>query len=215
MNNQEIKIVAEDLEYLRDGWGPDIPEPDIRRGSAILRRLLVESAFSEAWRSAGFKNQPKIIAVDLLNFVDENYLKDIECCLAWGANFRGGFMLGPCITRNPMSQKMPPPGIRADGFPGEREFTIPELMESIAGISEGKAVKRREIIKYIANVKGGIHLRSKKRKEEIILIKKIEKFENRINAHTSDGLLVETVAIAQAVGQSDDANKLINYAKSI
>jgi len=43
----------------------------------------------------------------------------------------------------------------------------------------------------------------------------MEKFEKKITAHTTDGILVETVSIAQAVGMSDDAQKLISYANKI
>ncbi len=216
MDNEQIKYIAEDLEYLRDGWGPDVLEPDIRRGSAVLRRLLVESSFSQAWRAAGFEKQPRVIAVDLRNIFEKLNLELVICSLAWGAHFRGVFMSSPCIypgTTIPMGK--PSPAIRKDGFPGEREFYITEYMESLSGIAEGIHVNRREIVKYVANVKGGVHLSSKRRSAEKKLIKKMKMFEKKIMAHTTDGILVEIVSIAQAIGMSDDARKLIEYANRI
>lgn len=215
MNNEQIKYIAEDLEYLRDGWGPDIPDPDIRRGSAVLRRLLVESSYSQAWRAAGFEKQPKVIAVDLNNVLGEDNLDAVVCSLAWGAHFRGLFMASPCINKGskPIGTATPP--IREDGYPGEREFFLSDYMESLSGVADGIHVNRREIIKYVANVKGGVHLSPKRRAEEKKLIKKMEKFEKKITAHTTDGILVEIVSIAQAIGMSDDAKTLIEYANKI
>ena len=99
MNPTELKVVIEDLEHLRDGWGPDIKDPDIRRGSCVLRRLLVENIYSRAWRAAGLKRQPIVIAVDLDKIIGGE-TKSVVCCLAWGANFRGLYMATPLINRD-------------------------------------------------------------------------------------------------------------------
>ena len=55
MDATDIAIVAEDLIHLRDDWGGEITDAQIRRGSAVLRRLLVEDAYGQAWRAAGLK----------------------------------------------------------------------------------------------------------------------------------------------------------------
>ncbi|WP_144395603.1 hypothetical protein [Pleionea sediminis] len=215
MNSEQIKYIAEDLEYLRDGWSPDINEPDIRRGSAVLRRLLVEFAYTQAWKAAGFEKQPKVIAVDLdsiLGCVDDS---DIICSLAWGAEFRGLYMSTPCVNRGSFALGSASPPMRKKGFPGEREFYLNEFVESTSGLASGTKVNRREVIKYVANVKGGVHLSSKRRTDEKALIKKLEKFEQKISAHTTDGILVEIVSIAQAIGMSEDAHQLIEYANRI
>lgn len=215
MSPEQIKYIAEDLEYLRDGWGPDIAEPDIRRGSAALRRLLVESAYTQAWKSAGFDKQPRVIAVDLESILDGVAEKDIVCAIAWGANFRGLYMATPLVNRGSSAMGSASPPIRENGFPGEREFYLSEFVESPSGMATGTTVNRREVIKYVANVKGGVHLSSKRRTEEKALIKKLEKFEKKITAHTTDGIFVEIVSIAQAIGMSEDADNLIEFAKRI
>jgi hypothetical protein len=215
MDSEQIKYIAEDLEYLRGGWSPDIPDPDIRRGSAVLRRLLVEFSYSKAWRAARFDKQPKVIAVDLKNVFGESNMGSVMFSLAWGAHFRGILMASPCKNRGSTPIGTPTPAIRIAGYPGEKEFYITEYLESLSGIADGINVNRREIIKYVANVKGGVHLSSKRRSAEKVLIKKMEKFENKITVHFTDGILVEIVSIAQAIGTSDDAQKLIDYAKKI
>lgn len=215
MSPDQIKYIAEDLEYLRDAWKPDIAEPDIRRGSAVLRRLLVEFAYTQAWKAAGFDKQPKVIAVDLDSIFEGVEDSDIVCSLAWGANFRGLYMATPCVNKGSSAMGNASPPMRENGFPGEREFYLSEFVESPSGLASGTKVNRREVIKYVANVKGGVHLSSKRRTEEKALIKKLEKFEKKISAHTTDGILVEIVSIAQAIGMSEDARKLIEYANRI
>lgn len=52
MTRDDLRLVAEDLEYLAE-WGPDITDREIRHGSAVLRRLLVEGVYGTAWRAIG------------------------------------------------------------------------------------------------------------------------------------------------------------------
>jgi len=104
----------------------------------------------------------------------------------------------------------PPPAIRENGYPFERFFTLSEYLSSPSGVVEGRSFNRREVIKYIANVKGGVHLSAQQRKQEEKLIARLGKIEKKIMVHNTDGLLVEAVAIAQALGTSDDAKKFIN-----
>jgi len=213
MNPNELSVVIEDLEHLRDEWGPNIQDPDIRRGSAVLRRLLVENVYSRAWRDAGFERQPTVIAVDINKMIGDE-TASVVCCLAWGVRFRGVHMATVLNNRGakPVGNASAP--LREDGYPGEREYSISEFTESTAGIAEGVLVSRREVIKYVANIKGGVHLGQKTKAAEKKLIRKLEKFEQKIQNHTTDGILVELVAIAQAIARSDDAAKLINTLKT-
>lgn len=53
----ELRVVAEDLEYVRDSCEDgDISNAGIRRTSATLRGLLVERGYAKAWRLAGLRN---------------------------------------------------------------------------------------------------------------------------------------------------------------
>jgi len=62
MTPDDLRIVADDLQYLAE-WGPEISDGKIRRGSAVLRRLLVEDVYGHAWREIGKDKQPSLIAV--------------------------------------------------------------------------------------------------------------------------------------------------------
>jgi hypothetical protein len=64
---------------------------------------------------------------------------------------------------------------------------------------------------YIANVKGGVHLSAKQRTAEEKLVARLGKIEKKITVHTTDGLLVEIVAIGQALGKSEDAHSFTEH----
>ena len=212
MDRDSIIAVAEDLEYLAT-WKGDITDPEIRRGTAVLRRLLVEDAYGAAWRAVGKSRQPSLIAVDLDLMVGDHW-NSMEIALAGGAEFRGLKTAALSLHRacGPIGAT-PPPAIRPDGYPFERVFALSEYLKSTSGIVGGRRFNRREVIKYIANVKGGVHLSAHVRKEEAKLIERLGKAEKRILMHNSDGLLVEAVAIAQSLGGSDDAKEFVRTAR--
>jgi hypothetical protein len=162
MDRDDLLMVADDLNYLKR-WGPTISDGDIRRGSAVLRRLLVEDAYGQAWRAIGRPKQPSLIAVDISSLVT---LPEVVFALAQGAHFRGLQFANMLVNKGgtPIGNFSPP--LRADGYPGEKEFTLSEFLASPSGIVEGRVFSRRDVIRYIANVKGGVHLSAKQRKAE-------------------------------------------------
>jgi len=58
----QFRLVAEDLEHLRDEWLLSPRNDVIRRGSVILRRLLAEGVLQRAWKEFGFSGEPSILA---------------------------------------------------------------------------------------------------------------------------------------------------------
>ena len=214
MNIESILLVAEDLKYLAT-WRGDIKDQEIRRGSAVLRRLLVEDAHGNAWRSLGRTKQPSLIAVDLDMMLGNDW-NLMEIALAGGADFRGVQMAAMVIHKvNGPLGNPPPEPVREDGYPFERVFTLSDFLDSTSEVVHGRRFKRREVIKYIANVKGGDHLSSQARKQERKLIDRLGKAEKRILVHNTDGLLVEAVAIGHSLGNSDDAKNFVAAARSV
>lgn len=214
MDRDSLVAVAEDLHYLSQ-WGPEISDAEIRRGTAVLRRLLVEDAYGAAWRAIGKEKQPSLIAVDLDLLTGDNAPR-ITFALAGGAHFRGMHIAGMLMHAGskPLGSAPAKP-IREDGYPFERTFTLSEYLSSSSGIVEGQTFNRREVIKYIANVKGGVHLSAKQRKAEEKLIARLGKIEKKVRIHMSDGLLVEAVAIGQALGSSEDARAYMAAANGV
>jgi hypothetical protein len=190
-------------------WPGDIQDPEIRRGTAVLRRLLVEDAYGTAWRAMGRTREPTLIAVDLDLMLSEQ-MKTVMIALAGGADFRGLKSAAFCIHPGSKPMGRPPPEpVRKDGYPFEQVFTLSQYLKSTSGVVDGRSFTRRDVIKYIANVKGGVHLSSQERKKEKMLIERLGKAEKRLTFHNTDGLLVEAVAIAQSLGQSADAKSFV------
>lgn len=214
MTPDDAKLVADDLQYLQR-WNPDISDGEIRRGSAVLRRLLVEDVYSQAWRMVGKPQQPRLIAVDISTITRPETINDVVYAIAAGAHFRG--IMTACMILNkgskPVGSLGPP--LSKDGYPGEREFTLSEYLSSSSGMVEGRAFSRREVIKYIANVRGGVHLGASEKKAERKLVARLGKIEKKLSIYTTDGLLVEIVAIAQAVARASDTQEFINVARGI
>ena len=204
MHSDALLAIAEDLEYLST-WGGEISNGEIRRGTAILRRLLVEDSYGAAWRAIGQVKQPSLVAVDLQALLG-NSASVGAYALAGGAFFRGVKIAGMVISSGGAHLGGTPlEPIRADGFPFERNFTLSEFLSSLSGISDGRPFNRREVIRYLANVKGGVHLSPKLRKQEEKLVARLGKCERKISVHNTDGLFVEAVAYAQSLGNSEDA----------
>ena len=214
MTPDEIRIVADDLNYLKQ-WDSDIPEGDIRRGSAVLRRLFVDDAYGTAWRAVGESKQPHLVAVDISSIAAAEVIDQVVYAIAAGANFRG--ISTACMVMNkgskPVGSLGPP--LSTDGYPGEREFSLSEFLQSPSGVVEGRVFTRREVIKYISNVKGGVHLGKTEKKAEKKLVARLAKIEKKISVHYTDGLLVETLAIGQALARAKDTEHFINVAKGI
>ena len=125
-------------------------------------------------------------------------------------------MASPVVNKGTQFNGGPPPAaIREDGYPFERSFAVSEYLASLSGVVDGRRFTRRDVIKYLANVKGGVHLSAQARKAEKNLIARLGKIEKKIMVHNSDGLLVEAVAIGQALGNSSDAKAFVAKVKAL
>jgi hypothetical protein len=62
---QRGQVVDDDLRYLMDEWAPRLDEGSLRRDVPILRRLLIEYQWGQAWRSLGLPREPYVSASSL------------------------------------------------------------------------------------------------------------------------------------------------------
>jgi hypothetical protein len=112
--------VADDIDWLRDEWCVLYEPPsdaDLRRGSAALRRLLVDDLIGKAWRHHGFIRQPRVIGPDVeaLAAADGFLLQHIAWLVGGGACVNGveAAMIGAVRVFNPTTEKGPDAG---EGF---------------------------------------------------------------------------------------------------
>ena len=208
MDGEQIRTVVEDLEYLRDTWTGTIPDTEIRRGSAILRRLLVEDELGRAWRAAGNAQQPTIPAADLEAMLGHYPRRGVACALAGGALHGGIYAAGIIMVDGP---KPPEPATRDVELLMNRPYTVPQYLESACAYVRGTPITRRDLVKYMANVKGGVHLGSNShaRQRAKELISRVRVLEGLVNHHSKDGLFFELLSMGQSIGKSPDCHHLI------
>jgi len=89
-----LAVVAEDIEHFQEWFERSPTSVDnamIRRGSATLRRLLVEDMAGQAWRQLGFRKSPTIIGPDLLAFYEHESIPVslVASAVAAGVRFVG------------------------------------------------------------------------------------------------------------------------------
>ena len=204
-----LAVVVEDLEYLRDQWSDSVADPEIRRGSALLRRLLVEDQFGRAWRAADFEKQPAIVAPDLEAMLGSFDRTGVRVALAGGALHGGVYVAG--ITFVNGSESPEPVKDATDGI-FEHPFALTDYLASPCAYVQGESISRRDLIKYVANVRGGVHLTSGShaRRREQELIRRVGRLEGLIDHHSKDGLFFELLSVGQSIGKTPDALKLID-----
>lgn len=220
MTKDELNTVIEDLEFFRDEWVDEITAAEVRRGSAILRRLLVEGYLGKAWRAAGYEKEPNIVGVNLDLQIGAHNQGKIDIALAGGGT-RGGITAGGMFMIQGASGPPPIP-IGEDGNPMdatvflEYSFSLTKYLESACGVANGHVIKRREIIKYMANVKGGVHLgtSSRARTSERELVSRVSKLEKKVNMCSMDGLFFELLSIGQSLAKSPDMAELISKVRN-
>ncbi|ESZ20032.1 hypothetical protein [Mesorhizobium sp. L2C084A000] len=229
--------VADDIEWFQKEWCVLYEPPsdaDLRRGSAALRRLLVDNTLQEAWRHYGFSDQPTVTGPDLKALLTElkRPIQDVVSLIAGGATLNGIqlAMIGAAQVANDKT------GVPADAEEGfavevfsvsrdarhgpadssalvdltEKSWRLNAYLDAPGAVRRGTAFKRRDVIKFFANYAGGVHLKGSKktagRKEEVY--EHIAELEQKIQADTMDGLYFELLSIGQALGKSADLRAL-------
>lgn len=234
--------VAEDIEWLSKEWCTLYQPPsnaELRRGSAVLRRLLVENALGHAWREFGFEKQPRVSGPDVMALLSHHGTepRHVVSFVAGGATVNGiqMAMLGCARAFNEST------GISADaeegfavatfsiardarGPTGESELDglvdrltpLSNYLHAPGAIRQGQAISRFDIVKYFANAAGGVHLeQTPKPSEGARNADKAERddllqaLRRAVMADTMDGLHFELLSIGQAIGRSPDMHDLV------
>ncbi len=224
MNEENLRIVAEDLEYLRIGWSTGMDDAELRRGTAILRRLLVDGGHCRnllaAWRAAGFDGQPTVRVSPFPGDL-EHPLKHVSWGTAGGLMAPGTtvlagrtivFDVGPAgpdgePTARTEYDPTPPPKMR-----------ITDYVSAPCAVAYGEVITRREMIKYVANYLGGVHLGLgiKTPSSDKDMIRRIEAWLDRltVSGFGKEGPYIEILAAGQALGRSVDMTRLVQRIRS-
>jgi hypothetical protein len=216
-----IKTVSEDLDYLSEEWTQDIDDASLRRASPVLRSLLIEN---QLMKVANILNEEIKIMAPVIS-KSASYLNDpsIVFYQSGGAKYKGAEIQFLTILNRAKS----PEEIKADY---EREKVVigqiyPEklslFMKQISFVISGVKINREEVIKYIANKKGGAHY-DDSRKIDIIgpkgeLEKRYSLLDNIHNGtYTADknAVYYELLSIGQRLIESNDVQRIKQILKN-
>lgn len=155
MGSELRQIVAEDLAHLRDSWGNgDVTDSVLRRDSVILRRLLVAGDLQNAWEEQGNERD---IRISGLQFTPDlggiprgaiDHMQTGEVSFPNGAVSYGVVVLAKILDYGPVFDEI--------DLPLQEYLDAPVIYTGLA------QVRRRHVINYFANKRGGAHFDSRR-----------------------------------------------------
>jgi len=178
----------------------------------VLRRLLIEDNLGRVWREVGFTKQPRILSNTLDTIGCE---KSVFFAQAGGAHHKG-VQVGPVrMGYGDVPKKL----VMGTGKPTKKPLFLSDFLASTCIIVNGIEISRHDLILYIANTLGGIHLdwdRGFTKSERLKA-----KFEG-LDVHYKTGetankesIYYELLSIGQNLANSRDISKLIKHIKTV
>ena len=155
MYEEFTEQVAHDLRYLRETWDRIVEDSELRRGSAVLRRLLVDNLLQRAWRQSGLEGEPQILASTLEPVISGIREECISLAAAGGAEYHGMEVRGSLCVHFEMDLA----AMREKWSQGVPETTcgVKAFTEATCLVLHGRRISRRQLIKHVANRMGGVH----------------------------------------------------------
>lgn len=152
-----IRIVSEDLDYLNDEWNQDIDDASLRRSSPVMRSLLIEGRLM---RVVNMLNEQVMVDTPLISMTEDR-LNDpsITFYQAGGAKYKGMEVQFMSLLNRAMSSEE-----MKKNYESEKELIgknhpieLTKFMKQVSFMIKGTKINREEVIKYIANKRGGAH----------------------------------------------------------
>jgi hypothetical protein len=221
-----VKWVYNALSSIKEEATPIITDYKLARLSSELRELLVIGKLGQCWRSLGFDKQPSVVAIRLRT----DDLDDQAFGLAAGGRINSPYTFGG-IRIMPNSKPLTDTEAK-DRHEKEKDdsaycFPLNEYLDSCGLFLKGKRILRQQVIKYVANKKGGVHLDSTRKKEEEAYKLLDEAIEGRSFSFSAmhpvsqevidqkNAVYAELLSIAQNVTESPDVKKLIEKSEDV
>ena len=207
MPDDLMEVVAADLRHLKSDWNESVDDDSLRRGSTVLRRLLVQGDLQRAWRGAGFADEPMINCSNLQAILKSESSERIRFASAGGARY-GGVELRGALMVNCVKT---PDQIKAEhdsGVPSEI-VGLKKFVESPCIVVKGQIVVRRVLVKYVANKLGGAHHdRKRGTSHEESLYALLDEARVEVHLLGKPAIYFELLAIGQALAGAEDIVRL-------
>lgn len=197
---EKARTLAEDTDYLRVLVAQDhLDAPELRRASAVLRRLLVEGVLVEV---AGPRiGKAMIRSPDLSPVHRSNEQEAIAFAATAGAKIFGVEMALMMLNAGPMARDVP-------GYHPDRTvlLSVEHFLKQRVICLHGQWVTRHQIIKYVANVGGGVHSGVALEPEDLL----IARMRSAAKVHIEG----EQVVITQSLDALSDTPPPLEYARN-
>nr|BAJ06942.1 putative uncharacterized protein [uncultured bacterium] len=205
-----VRTVVEDLEYLRT-WAGGVDEPTVRRGSGVIRRLVVNDDIMKCAKILGISPKMTIFAPSIEQFLVLPESHKIVSILAGGAKYNGIEIA--CSMINEGKEPVTIPGVNPCSVP----VTFQDFRNATSLYLFGYRYSRDDIIKYVANKLGGVHfdkLRTKDKdkwdnldkRKDFIIIKGVTEGMNAV--------YFEMMSIGQLIAKTESINSIISKGRN-
>jgi hypothetical protein len=156
-DNKLIAIVSEDLDYLSEDWDQDIDDSSLRRASPVLRSLLIEG---QLMKVANILNETVEVMAPKIS-KSEEHLNDhsIAFYQSGGAYYKGAQVQ----FFHQLNRAMSPEEVKEiykkqSNLIGQNyPVKLSKFMKQTSFMVNGIKINREEVVKYIANKRGGAH----------------------------------------------------------
>jgi hypothetical protein len=206
IKGQLIENVAHDIRYLQREWHQNINNHALRRGSAVLRGLLVQGQLQRAWKGIGFEGQPQIITSSLSEILAKVPIVKIVFAASGGAIYKGVGIRGAIVVDRTLMTESGMKVLESMGFP-EETVELVSFIESPCIVAEGNIVQRRMLVKYVADALGGTHfVTSRTRKKTGKIYSLLDRAAEKFRYEDKNLVYFELLSIGQAIAKSSDVN---------
>lgn len=145
-----VAVVREDLSYLVNDWpGGEMGDDEIRRSSAVLRRLFNYRDLVKVWVSVIGKKD-FLVPSSSIHVADVNRLKEVNFATSSPAQ-NVGLKIFAAMEFNKIQEGPAPISIKEEVAPLKRYLNQP------ACVISGVLITREELVQFVATKLGGAH----------------------------------------------------------
>jgi hypothetical protein len=158
--SEELKaVVREDLQYLVGAWPSGaLPDDEIRRSSAVLRRLFSYRDLLKVWIATVGKKE-FVVPSSFIHVRNVTRLKEVEFASSSAAQ-NLGMKVSAVMVFNKVMEANEPISIKEELAPLKRYLNQP------ACVISGALITRSDLVQFVANKMGGAHFDEMRRKPE-------------------------------------------------
>lgn len=188
-------MVRSDLAWLvREFEHGTRDRDEIRRSSAVVRRLLVDGSLQQGRKAARADGQARMSVYPLSQALDLSNLADVRLFAAAGCQIEQRFF-GP-LSLGPQHLAMP--------SPAQVQFLpLPKFMKAPCMVANGTAITRNQVIKYVANKLGGVHFDASRQRKGDEYIEQLEALDGFLIVKPVSVVDLTLLSVIQAMISSE------------